>query len=200
MRSGRPALAAAESASASIRARSSRRSGGSNPITARDAARDRSCSRWRRWSAMAGRREPISAASCSTTLKIIESGDIDPAHLNGSWAGAFGHTQFMPSTFQRLAVDGDGDGRRDIIDSVPDALGFDRQLSCAKQAGTRGCPGASRCGSPTAINGPSGREEQAPALKLGVARRRAHRRTPARRAISPPACSCPPAQTARPFS
>ena len=40
----------------------------------------------------------------------------------GSWAGAFGQTQFMPSTYLRLAVDGDGDGRRDLIDSVPDAL------------------------------------------------------------------------------
>ena len=57
------------------------------------------------------------------TLKIIEAGDIDPRRLNGSWAGAFGHTQFMPSTFQRLAVDLDGDGRRDVVDSVPDAVG-----------------------------------------------------------------------------
>jgi lytic murein transglycosylase len=57
------------------------------------------------------------------TLKIIQNGDIDPAHLNGSWAGAFGQTQFMPTTYQRLAVDLDGDGRRDIVDSAPDALG-----------------------------------------------------------------------------
>ncbi|HEY8564459.1 MAG TPA: lytic murein transglycosylase [Beijerinckiaceae bacterium] len=56
------------------------------------------------------------------TLKIVENGDIDASRLKGSWAGAFGHTQFMPSTFQRLAVDGDGDGRRDIVDSVPDAV------------------------------------------------------------------------------
>jgi lytic murein transglycosylase len=45
-----------------------------------------------------------------------------PDRLVGSWAGAFGHTQFMPSTFLRLAVDGDGDGKRDLMDSVPDAL------------------------------------------------------------------------------
>ena len=57
------------------------------------------------------------------TLKIIENGDIPNARLTGSWAGAFGHTQFMPSTFQRLAVDLDGDGRRDVVDSVPDAVG-----------------------------------------------------------------------------
>ena len=56
-------------------------------------------------------------------LKIIQHGDIDPAQFNGSWAGAFGHTQFMPSTFLRIAVDLDGDGRKDLINSVPDALG-----------------------------------------------------------------------------
>jgi lytic murein transglycosylase len=56
------------------------------------------------------------------TLKIIDHGDVPPEKLNGSWAGAFGQTQFMPSTFLRLAVDGDGDGRRDIVDSASDAL------------------------------------------------------------------------------
>lgn len=42
--------------------------------------------------------------------------------MTGSWAGAFGQTQFMPSTFLELAVDFDGDGRRDLVNSVPDAL------------------------------------------------------------------------------
>ncbi len=68
------------------------------------------------------RRRDYFTGELMATLKIIENGDIHPASLRGSWAGAFGHTQFMPSTFQRLAVDGDGDGRRDIVDSVPDAL------------------------------------------------------------------------------
>lgn len=58
-----------------------------------------------------------------STLKIIQRGDIHPSRLNGSWAGAFGQTQFMPSTYHRLAVDLDGDGRRDIVDSIPDAIG-----------------------------------------------------------------------------
>ena len=57
-----------------------------------------------------------------SAMKIVQSGDIDPADFNGSWAGAFGHTQFMPSTFLGTAVDGDGDGRRDIVHSAPDAL------------------------------------------------------------------------------
>src|ERR1700690_1696706 len=56
------------------------------------------------------------------TLKIIDRGDVPAEKLNGSWAGAFGQTQFMPSTFLRLPVTGDGDGRRDIVASPPDAL------------------------------------------------------------------------------
>ena len=57
------------------------------------------------------------------TLRIIERGDIEASRLTGSWAGAFGQTQFMPSTYQRLAVDLDGDGRRDVVDSTADAVG-----------------------------------------------------------------------------
>ena len=56
-------------------------------------------------------------------MQIVGEGNANPANFNGSWAGAFGNTQFMPSTFLRLAVDLDGDGRRDVINSVPDALG-----------------------------------------------------------------------------
>ncbi|SEC79589.1 lytic murein transglycosylase [Rhizobiales bacterium GAS188] len=70
-----------------------------------------------------GQRASYFRGELMATLKIIQAGDVNPAHLVGSWAGAFGHTQFMPSTFQRLAVDMDGNGRRDIVDSVPDALG-----------------------------------------------------------------------------
>ena len=55
-------------------------------------------------------------------LKIVDRGDLDPQVLKGSWAGAFGHTQFMPTTYLKLAVDGDGDGRRDLVGSIPDAL------------------------------------------------------------------------------
>lgn len=69
------------------------------------------------------RRQKYFRGEFMATMQIIERGDIDPSRLTGSWAGAFGQTQFMPSTFLRLAVDMDGDGRRDIVDSVPDALG-----------------------------------------------------------------------------
>ena len=69
-----------------------------------------------------GRRQAYFRGEFLSTLKILDGGDIAPERLVGSWAGAFGHTQFMPSTFLRLAVDGDGDGKRDLMDSVPDAL------------------------------------------------------------------------------
>jgi lytic murein transglycosylase len=68
------------------------------------------------------RRRDYFTGELMATLKIVQDGDMDASALRGSWAGAFGHTQFMPSTFQRLAVDGDGDGRRDIMASVPDAV------------------------------------------------------------------------------
>jgi len=55
-------------------------------------------------------------------LKILQSGDIDESHLTGSWAGAMGHTQFIPTSYQAYAQDADGDGRRDIWNSIPDAL------------------------------------------------------------------------------
>jgi lytic murein transglycosylase len=73
-------------------------------------------------SCYAPRRQAYFTGELMATLKIVQDGDIDPSLLKGSWAGAFGHTQFMPSTFQRLAVDGDGDGRRDVVSSVPDAV------------------------------------------------------------------------------
>ncbi len=69
-----------------------------------------------------GRRQSFFRGEFFTTLKIVQEGHVAPERLTGSWAGAFGHTQFMPSTFMRLAVDFDGDGRRDLVDSVPDAL------------------------------------------------------------------------------
>ena len=56
-------------------------------------------------------------------LQILEDGDITPARMKGSWAGAMGQTQFMPSSFREYAVDFDGGGRRDIWTNAPDAIG-----------------------------------------------------------------------------
>lgn len=70
----------------------------------------------------AGRRQAFFRGELFATLKLLQSGDLRPEGLVGSWAGAFGHTQFMPSTYARIAVDFDGDGRRDLVGSIPDAL------------------------------------------------------------------------------
>ena len=55
-------------------------------------------------------------------LRILQRGDISIDGMTGSWAGAMGHTQFIPTTYEAYAVDFDGDGRRDIWNSIPDAL------------------------------------------------------------------------------
>lgn len=70
----------------------------------------------------AGRRQPFFRGELLALIKLIDQGDLQAQGLTGSWAGAFGHTQFMPSTYARIAVDGDGDGRRDLVGSIPDAL------------------------------------------------------------------------------
>ncbi len=69
-----------------------------------------------------GRRQSYFRGEFAAALRILQEGHVPAEKLSGSWAGAFGQTQFMPSTFLRSAVDFDGDGRRDIVDSVPDAL------------------------------------------------------------------------------
>ena len=69
-----------------------------------------------------GRRQSYFRGELFHALKILEDGHIEPEAFNGSWAGAFGHTQFMPSTFNRIAVDFDGDGRRDLMGNAADAL------------------------------------------------------------------------------
>jgi lytic murein transglycosylase len=69
-----------------------------------------------------GRRQSFFRGQLLAALRILSDGHVAPDRFNGSWAGAFGQTQFMPSTFLEAAVDFDGDGRRDIVDTVPDAL------------------------------------------------------------------------------
>ena len=70
----------------------------------------------------AGQRQDWAEGQIIAVLRIIVSGEASRAQLRGSWAGAMGQTQFEPSQFLALAVDGDGDGRRDIWGSAPDAL------------------------------------------------------------------------------
>jgi lytic murein transglycosylase len=69
-----------------------------------------------------GRRPDVFRQEVVAALKIIEEGNATRAEMRSSWAGAMGYTQFLPSDFEKYAVDFDGDGRRDIWNSVPDAL------------------------------------------------------------------------------
>lgn len=67
-----------------------------------------------------GRRRAWAQTELLAALRIIDQGDIAADRMIGSWAGAMGHTQFLPSVFLAYAVDADGDGHRDIWGSVPD--------------------------------------------------------------------------------
>lgn len=70
-----------------------------------------------------GRRGAFFEKQLMAALNILQSGDITAARLTGSWAGAMGHTQFIPTSYQAFAVDFTGDGRRDIWSDDPtDAL------------------------------------------------------------------------------
>lgn len=74
------------------------------------------------------RRAKYARTQLVAALKIVEKGDIRPKGLVGSWAGAMGHTQFIPTSYHAWAVDIDGDGRRDVWNSPPDALASSANL------------------------------------------------------------------------
>ena len=69
-----------------------------------------------------GRRETWARSQLIAALRILQSGDIDRTQMIGSWAGAMGQTQFLPTSYLAFAVDADGDGRRDIWGSLPDVM------------------------------------------------------------------------------
>ena len=68
------------------------------------------------------RRSGFFSDELMAALRMIDRGDALPERMQGSWAGAMGHMQFLPSAYLRHAVDGDGDGRRDLWDSLPDVM------------------------------------------------------------------------------
>jgi lytic murein transglycosylase len=94
-------------------------------------------------------------------LKLVDRGDLKLDELYGSWAGAFGQTQFIPSTYQRLAVDFDGDGKRDLVGSTADALGS--TANYLKRAGwAAGESWMIEAKVPANYSGPTGRKSKAP--------------------------------------
>lgn len=110
--------------------------------------------------ACSGRRAKFFKAELITALKLVSRGDIALKDLQGSWAGAFGQTQFMPSTYGRLAVDFDRDGKRDLVNSVPDALASTANF--LKKAGwSSGLPWGYEVRLPNGYKGPVGRKKRA---------------------------------------
>src|SRR5215813_511177 len=83
--------------------------------------------------AYTGKRKDMFRQEFLLALKMLDEGEVRPADMRSSWGGAMGLTQFLPSEFYKHAVDFDGDGRRDIWHSVPDAL-----ASAAKQLADKG--------------------------------------------------------------
>ena len=107
-----------------------------------------------------GKRTKFWRGELHAALKLVDRGDLSLNELYGSWAGAFGQTQFIPSTYQRLAVDFDGDGRRDLVGSVADALGS--TANYLHRAGWQ--PGGSwmiEVQVPAGYSGPKGRGKKA---------------------------------------
>ncbi|QEE37276.1 lytic murein transglycosylase [Octadecabacter sp. SW4] len=103
-----------------------------------------------------GRRGAFYESQLIAALRILQSGDTTPARLTGSWAGAMGHTQFIPTSYQSFAVDFTGDGRRDIWGDDPaDAL-----ASTASYLARNGWRTGLRWGAEAGTGGPSGRRIQ----------------------------------------
>ncbi|MCK9509705.1 MAG: lytic murein transglycosylase [Pigmentiphaga sp.] len=67
-------------------------------------------------------RRPLWESNAFASIRLLRDGIVEPEEFAGSWSGAFGMTQFIPTSFYELAVDGDGDGRIDLYESLPDAL------------------------------------------------------------------------------
>ena len=104
-----------------------------------------------------GRRGDFFEKQLISALRILQNGDISPDRMTGSWAGAMGHTQFIPTTYQAYAVDFRGDGRRDIWSDDPtDALAS--AANYLKKSGwTKGQPWGVEVKLPEGFQGPFGR-------------------------------------------
>jgi membrane-bound lytic murein transglycosylase B len=87
-----------------------------------------------------GRRGRFFEAQLIAALKILQSGDTSPRNMTGSWAGAMGHTQFIPTSFLAFAVDGTGDGKRDIWSNDPTDALASTAAYLARHGWTKGQP------------------------------------------------------------
>ncbi len=115
------------------------------------------------------RRQRFARQQLIAALEILQRGDIDVHHLTGSWAGAMGHTQFIPTSYKAYAVDFDGNGRRDIWNSIPDALATAANL-LAKNGWNTGHAWGYEVVLPAGRKFPSGKMTLAEWQRIGVVR------------------------------
>lgn len=108
----------------------------------------------------ANRKKRLFTRQLIAGLKLVQKGDVPLKDLYSSWASAFGQTQFIPETYRRLAVDFDRDGRRDLVNSIPDALASTANFMV--KAGWRSNePWGFEVKLPKGYRGPSGRKRRA---------------------------------------
>ncbi len=129
-----------------------------------------------------GRRRDFAEEQLIAALRILQAGDVDPVHMRGSWAGAMGHTQFIPTSYLIYAVDFTGDGRRDIWSDDPtDALASAANY-LARSGWTRGQPWGVEVRLPRRLQLRQRRPvERPPGLRLARPRRDADERPAAAR-------------------
>ncbi|MFD1880153.1 lytic murein transglycosylase [Paracoccus pacificus] len=99
-----------------------------------------------------GRRGEMFATQLIAALRILQAGDTDPQHMLGSWAGAMGHTQFMPTSYLEYAVDFNGDGRRDIWSDDPTDSLASTAAYLARSGWQRGQPWGAEVQLPAGFN------------------------------------------------
>jgi membrane-bound lytic murein transglycosylase B len=104
-----------------------------------------------------GRRGEFFQDQLVAALKILQNGDTTPANMTGSWAGAMGHTQFIPTSYQLYAVDFTGDGRRDIWSDDPADSLASTAAYLSRSGWTRGQPWGLEVRLPAGFAGPFGR-------------------------------------------
>ncbi|MEH6775685.1 MAG: lytic murein transglycosylase [Cereibacter changlensis] len=107
--------------------------------------------------AFEGRRGAFFESQLIAALKILQNGDVSPQGMTGSWAGAMGHTQFIPTSYLAYAVDFRGDGRRDIWSEDPTDALASTAAYLARSGWTHGQPWGVEVRLPQGFSGPLGR-------------------------------------------
>lgn len=115
-----------------------------------------------------GRRGAFFEKQLIAALEILQSGDVEPGDFNGSWAGAMGHTQFIPTSYLAYAVDFDGDGRRDIWSSDPGDALASTAAYLRRFGWISGQPWGVEVRLPASLNSTAGRRMPSDWARLGV--------------------------------